>query len=307
MRIAITGAAGFVGSVLWARAQAAGHEVVGVDDLSRGLNPVYDLPGLFVKWDCRAGLPMEARQADVVVHFAAATGSLDRPIEELRDLNVAMTKAVYGTKRPDALFFWPTTSLALAVPESPYVQSKEEAFAWVREQENAVPLRFFNQTGAYGVFTERRKKEVHILPILAESIVTGKPFVINGWDYDTVDGTPSRDFTSVVDTADYILWMTEHQAKKAPDGAVWCGTGHAATVGQLILWAQMLFPRPIRVEEGPRRVFDTGMIRCSFAQAYQMYQALGRRTGWQDSVKQELSVLISLMEATHGVAARSAV
>jgi UDP-glucose 4-epimerase len=330
-RIVVTGAAGYVGSVFTCRAVELGHDVVAIDNLDRGLNEIWNVKGAqFVKHDCQGGfaeaLPgrvdgyeSKTFSVDAVVHFAAGTGSLDRPIKELRALNVEMTKRVYW----DALatgakvFCFPTTSLALGVPDSPYVQSKEEGFRWLKAQKDTgifkMPLRFFNVAGAYKGFTERRKNEVHLIPNMVECYRTGEPLVINGNDYDTIDGTPSRDFVNVLDVVECILYrmtnilaaggMTNILAAGdiktslntySSDGALWIGTGHTTTALQAVKIFEQ-FVGPLKYEYGPRRAFDTGALRCpDYANALRIGDLRQRRPpapSW-GSIRDEAEALL---------------
>jgi UDP-glucose 4-epimerase len=215
---------------------------------------------------------------DIVAHFAAGTGSLDRPIDELRELNVKMTMKILEDARKAGAqrFLWPTTSLALAVPDSPYVQSKEEAFQELRREQTAAPqdavmkiicCRFFNVAGAYKGLTERRRNEVHLVPIIADCFVQHRPLGIQGTDYDTIDGTPSRDFVNVVDVADYLLDMATGSTQpyvSERDGAIWLGTGRTTTVKQAVsVFEQHVgWSGALSTEALGRRPFDTGVICC---------------------------------------------
>lgn len=243
MRIVVTGSAGFIGSVLTVRAAEQGHEVLALDDLSRGLNylrPSWTLLPTDVeqriigfRHDCRGGFGelLSGLNApnydghgrnyfgdtpfsvDAVVHLAAGTGSLDRPYEELVGLNVEMTKRVWQDAKDlgAKVFAFPTTSLGTvpALAESPYVRSKEDAMQWLLAQRDGpmlIPLRFFNVAGAYRGRSEKRQQEVHLIPTVVECYRTGAPLTINGDDYpDTPDGTPGRDFIHVLDVVDTIL------------------------------------------------------------------------------------------------------
>lgn len=71
MKIAVTGAAGFIGSWVAEALASRGHDVLGVDDMSGGINPA---PGL-VRCDLRdrdaAGRVIAGFRPDVLVHLAA--------------------------------------------------------------------------------------------------------------------------------------------------------------------------------------------------------------------------------------------
>lgn len=320
--IAVTGAKGFVGSVFALRAVERGHRVLALDDESRGENPIESaIGGSYVKHDCARGfadaLDGYAEGVDVVAHFAAATGSLERPLEELRALNVEMTQHVYQ----DALrfgartFLWPTTSLAVAVPDSPYVISKEEALGKLRDVDRdhgiAVPLRFWNVLGAYKGMSELRKNEVHILPMMHRAATAGEPFVINGDDYETADGTPSRDFVHVLDVVEYLLDITELRATLAAtglavgelaehsltakpsllDGAIWLGRGVPTTVRQMVALYEQFTDTTLAMRIGPRRAFDCGAIPTDMTQADQFARWRRGLTPTWVAVKDELAVL----------------
>lgn len=320
LRFVITGAKGFIGSVFSIRALERGHAVVALDDESRGLNPIEKLIGSHYRvHDCMQGImpaceAADVETADVVAHFAAATGSLERPLDELRAFNVEMTQHVYA----DALslgakvFLWPTTSLAIGVPDSPYVQSKEEGLAKLKEVDAkaqiSVPLRFFNVAGAYRGLSELRKNEVHVLPAMLDAYRTGTPFVINGDDYGTSDGTPSRDFVNVVDVVDYLITIAEHKVttgqlppyaswnpapiRPARDGAIWLGKGHSTTVKQLIaLFEQTVGPVQTRV--GPRRAFDCEELRCDPDQIAQFEAVMDGLVPARVSIRDELEALLN--------------
>lgn len=305
MRFIVTGAKGFVGSIFSLRAIERGHDVLALDDESRGLNPIEERIGnAYQKHDCSEGLldPAVARgwdKTDVVVHLAAATGSLDRPIDDLRYWNVYMTKRVYeDALRLDARrFLWPTTSLALGVPDSPYVQSKEEALTWLKEVDEhtriSTPVRFFNLAGAYKGLSERRRNEVHMLPTMLRAFLERKPFIVNGSDYETIDGTPSRSYVHILDAVEYLLDICEGKVKPMPhgqtgiyqtdpvtgknvdppaDGAIWLGHGRPITVMQAIQIFEQ-FMGPLQYRLGERRAFDCGGLSCAVGQAMQFEAA----------------------------------
>jgi UDP-glucose 4-epimerase len=318
VRICVTGAAGYVGSVLTIRAAEQGHEVLALDDLSRGLNHPWlfgphshaapdGLPSrtceriIAMQHDCRGGF-VEAlrsdrtrdarglrhgdldRPIDAVVHLAAGTGSLDRPIEELRGLNVEMTKRVWQDAKDlgAKVFVFPTTSLALAVPDSPYVRSKEEAMTWLLAQTDGprkVGLRFFNVAGSYKGRTEKRKHEVHLIPAMVQHYQAGEPLVINGNDYpETEDGTPGRDFVNVLDVADAILVLLDephHGVAAQNDGAIWLGTHHLTSARQVVsIFEQWV--GPLETNIGPRRAFDCGALYCPPEAMRQFARLIGR-------------------------------
>lgn len=297
MRIVVSGVKGYIGSVVAKIATERGHEVIGLDNESRGLNDVGFLGGGYRKHDCMGGIgeaiidhsnaTQRFASVDAVIHLAAATGSLERPLEELRAFNVEMMQHVYqdAVRFGAKVFLWPTTSLALGVPDSPYVISKEEGLKRLqmidKEAQIAVPVRFFNVTGAYKGLTERRRNEVHLIPMMMDCYTQSKSFVVNGNDYnETADGTPSRDFTNVVDVAEYLIWLAEQKLADRrlwpcpSDGAVWVGTTQSTTVLQAIKFFER-FIGPLKYEFGPRRPYDCAALFVNRQQASRFAEARG--------------------------------
>ncbi len=275
MKILITGTRGFIGSVLTQRALDAGHQVIAVDNGDRGLNQVKKLQGglTLVKWDCRQGISdLLIDPCDGIVHLAAGTGSLSRPYEELVDLNITMTQTLYGNAclLNVPVFVYPMTSLSLDsnLKDSPYVKSKQDGMDWLLAQKGVtrvIPFMFCNQAGAYKGLTEYRKKEVHVAPVMLDCYLKKVPFVINGDDYDTIDGTPARDYVNVINTADFILNEIRRNLTDtlpAYTSPIFLGTGQIITTLQLTEYFKEVIG-PLLVEAGPRRAYDTGSIQCT--------------------------------------------
>jgi len=275
MRVLVTGTRGFIGSILTQRLIDKGHEVIAVDNFDRGLNRIKIQNNLILyRRDCREDISDLMEGVDAVVHLAAGTGSLSRPYEELVDLNVHMTETLYANACSAGvkLFAFPMTSLSLdsELKDAPYVKSKQDAMDWLLKQNNrtrVVPFMFFNQVGAYKSLTEYRKQEVHVGPTLLSCYLGKVPFVINGSDYDTVDGTPARDYTNVVDTVDFII-HTLGLNLTLPEGflpyaaPLQLGTGTCTTTMQLVEYFRDNIGGVLDVEFGPRRPFDTAYVKC---------------------------------------------
>ena len=335
LNIIVTGARGFIGSVFCRRATERGHRVLALDDESRGRNILSGHVFQYTQHDCSGGIAEVAPRVghglfgqhgvDAVVHLAAGTGSLDRPYAELVGLNVTMTQRVYA----DAValgakaFVFPTTSLGLAedLKDSPYVKSKDDAMQWLLAEDEpwgarpwprngtgpariAVPVRFFNVTGAYKGASEFRHKEVHIIPKLVDAYKADKPFVINGHDYQTPDGTPGRDFINVLDLVEYLLFLigtkiaNEGDLKgsgidPAPDGAIHCGTGFQTSALQAVALFNQHVGR-LKHVIGPRRAYDTGGLQIDGSQAVQYCRNLpgGLPTPFWVSLRDEASMLL---------------
>lgn len=294
--VLVTGAAGFVGSVMCTRLSELGYNVIAVDNLCRGLNyPVVSkLPNVrFVLRDL-----LEQDIADLltenyvtaVMHYAAATGDLTRPDSELNEINLGITQRIAENIHQHAgencTLTFPTTSLALKIPDSGYVKSKELAIKYLADdsplaKEQLLLYRFFNNAGGYGYVGELRQKEVHMLPRLFRALLQKEKFVINGDNYDTVDGTPARDYVHVQDSVDFMIHRMNRAALGhyfVDDNGLLCeiGRGEPWTVNEILdqLWQvrdrliipnfeERYFSLMRNIVIGPRRDFDCGTLQCT--------------------------------------------
>lgn len=96
MKIAITGATGFVGANLAERARNAGHEVIGT---KRGTSPVEHLAHLDIAWRAadlsdQDALTAAFTGAEIVMHAAAAVDAGTEVTAAMREVNVGGTQRV---------------------------------------------------------------------------------------------------------------------------------------------------------------------------------------------------------------------
>lgn len=235
MKCLVTGAAGFIGSHLSDALVTAGHEVVGLDDLSTGrldnLRAVQDASGFrLVQGSIRdAGLVDDlALGADWIFHLAAAVGSFvirDRTLESLRTnihgtenvieaadrhgavLMAASTSEIYGKndkiglrEDDDRLVGSPLRSRWSYAEAKAIDESLIDAYARERGL-RAVIIRFFNtvgprQTGRYGM----------VIPRFVRQALAGEPLTIFG------TGEQIRCFCHVADVVPAVLDLITTQA-----------------------------------------------------------------------------------------------
>jgi UDP-glucose 4-epimerase len=222
-RVLVTGGAGFIGSELVRQLADRGSVVRVVDNLVNGRRENLDgLPGdkaELVVADVRDAKSMATllRDVDVVFHLAClgVRHSIHSPVENhevnasatLGLLNLSRTSGVkrfvyvsssevYGTARTA-----PITEDHPTLPMTVYGASKlaGEAYArafWETYRYPTVVLRPFN---AYGPRCHHEGDSGEVIPKFMLRCLAGKPMVIFG------DGTQTRDFTFVGDTARGIL------------------------------------------------------------------------------------------------------
>ena len=227
MRVLVTGGAGYVGSVSVEALVAAGHDVLVLDDLSKGHRDA--LPGGVRLIQGSYGDPAVVGQllantpVDAVLHCAARSlvgESVSNPalyyrenvaggvafLEVLREAGVrrlvfSSTAAVYGT--PASV---PIREDAVLAPINPYGETKrtfEGALRWYAAAYGlrSVSLRYFNVAGASGRNGEVHAPETHLIPNVLAAAEGRTALTVFGIDYPTPDGTCIRDYLHVEDLA----------------------------------------------------------------------------------------------------------
>jgi len=242
MRVLVTGGAGYVGSVSVEALVAAGHDVVVLDDLSKGHREAVAPGARLVEGSyANAGLLgalLAETSVDAVLHCAARSlvgESVANPalyyrenvaggvalLEALREAGVrrlvfSSTAAVYGT--PASV---PIREDAVHAPINPYGETKrafEGALRWYAGAYGlrSVSLRYFNVAGASARNGEVHDPETHLIPNVLAAVEGRGEVTVFGTDYPTADGTCIRDYIHVEDLARAHLLALE---ATAPDDA----------------------------------------------------------------------------------------
>ena len=227
MRVLVTGGAGYVGSVSVEALVAAGHEVVVLDDLSKGHRDALPAGVRLVQGSygdpAVVGPLLAGSPVDAVLHCAARSlvgESVANPalyyrenvaggvafLEALRAGGVrrlvfSSTAAVYGT--PARI---PIREDAALAPINPYGETKrtfEGALRWYAAAYGlrSVSLRYFNVAGASGRNGEVHVPETHLIPNVLAAAEGRAELTVFGIDYPTPDGTCIRDYIHVEDLA----------------------------------------------------------------------------------------------------------
>ncbi|MBX3621819.1 MAG: UDP-glucose 4-epimerase GalE [Rhizobacter sp.] len=293
-RILLTGATGYIASHTWLALQAAGFEVVGVDNFANSspkvLERLQTLGGqapAFVQADVcdRAAMEQVFSQHafDAVVHFAAhkAVGeSTHKPLEYYRNnlgglINVAQVMQAHGVQRlvfsssatvygqPDRL---PITEDSPLQATSPYGTTKLLGEALLRETERCTPgwaiayLRYFNPVGAHEsgeIGEDPRGTPNNLMPYVTQVAVGKRPSLqVFGGDYDTPDGTGVRDYIHVMDLADGHVAALRHLIERSTSLTVNLGTGRGYSVLEVIKAFEAASGRPVPYQIVARRPGD---------------------------------------------------
>jgi len=291
MRVAVTGGAGYIGSVVTEVLESDGHQVLVIDNLSKGHRDA--VAGAFAKIDLRDRTAVAAALgefgADAVVHMAASSlvgESVGDPapyydnnlaaglslLDAMRDAGVSRlvfssTAAVYGDPERQ-----PIDEMDATRPTNPYGETKlafERALRWYAGAYglSSTSLRYFNAAGATAAHGEAHDPETHLIP-LALNVADGRlPFVtIFGTDYATPDGTCIRDYVHVEDLARaHVLAMnalTERGLCRTYN--LGCG-GRGYSVREVIDAAARVTGCEIPVRVADRRAGDPAVLIASSA------------------------------------------
>lgn len=250
--IGVTGASGFIGGSICIELKKRGYKVLALDRVKRKyLLPYYDS---FYHTDfeniANYGISSPWYDCSTIIHCAGdimvnesikhpsrfflnnvskTIGLLDWCSSNNKHFMFSSTASVYNTKSS------PLVEEDPKGPISPYSKSKWMVEEMVQAYEKAYNLkstifRFFNACGAVEGKHGQPPGAEHIFPKIYESKKHSTPFVLNGEDYNTPDGTCVRDYIHVSDIADAHIKAIE----KSCYGVYNLGSGHGYSNRQII-------------------------------------------------------------------------
>ena len=306
MRVLVTGGAGYIGSHTCVELLNAGHEVFVIDNLCNGYEAALERVRLitncelqFMNADIRDSNALDkifnTFNPDSVIHFAglkAVGESVAEPVKYY-DVNVgssisllkAMSKAecnnivfsssatVYG--KPEYL---PYDEKHPTNPVNPYGHTKLmieyiiNDWTNVDEKRRGTILRYFNPVGAHEsgqIGEEPIGVPNNLMPYIAQ-VADGRREYLNifGNDYDTLDGTGSRDYIHVVDLAlAHIAALNQKKLNKFEILNI--GGGKGTTVFELLKIFEEISGKPIKFKYLPRRDGDLAAFWANSSKAFE--------------------------------------
>ncbi|MCH4188156.1 MAG: UDP-glucose 4-epimerase GalE [Megasphaera sp.] len=289
MKILVTGGAGYIGSHTVKELCRQGHEVIVLDNLSRGHRGAVPSEVRLIVEDIHhrdaVRTILEDEHIEGVLHFAAHSQvgeSMSDPamyydnnvvgsynlLEAVRQAGVkylvfSSTAAVYGEPAHT-----PITEDMPYAPTNVYGQTKLMIERMLAQYSRAyglryVALRYFNAAGAAadGTIGEDHSPETHLIPLILEAALGQRQSIkIFGTDYATTDGTCIRDYVHVSDLADAHCRALDYLAKGGDSQYFNLGSQHGFSVRDMIETTKKVTGRAFTVEEAPRRSGDPAIL-----------------------------------------------
>lgn len=228
MEILVTGAAGYIGSIITEELVNAGENVIALDNLQQGHTEAINPSATFVRGDLAdtelLNTLFESHKITMVIHMAAEAlvgESMYNPEKYFRTnvvyainflncmLHHGVDKIVFSSSAatygiPAGI---PITEDFPQIPINPYGETKlifEKILFWYAKIYNLkyIILRYFNAAGASKKYGEDHSPETHLIPNILNVAMGQSNFInIYGTDYPTKDGSCIRDYVHVIDIA----------------------------------------------------------------------------------------------------------
>ena len=303
MFVLVTGGAGYIGSHTVRKLIEKNHEVVVLDNLSRGHIESVPKNVHFEKTDLldydSLVKAVNKYPIDAVIHFAAFAyvgESVENP-EMYYSNNVQgsfnLINAV-NNKKINKFVFSSTCSIygnpinvpisenEPSAPINPYAKTKLTIEHILNDYKDAynlnyVALRYFNAAGDSddGEIGESHDPEPHLIPLVLFAALGKRDSIkIYGDDYPTKDGTCIRDYIHVYDLADAHIRALEYLDNKVESTIINLGTGDGYSVKEIIDEAKKVTGIYIKSEITGRRAGDPAVLIADNRKAKEIL-------GWQ--------------------------
>ena len=284
--ILVTGGAGYIGSHLVNLLIDKDYNVTVIDNLITGHKRLVNKKAKFYNYDIAdkkiINVILKKNKFDFVIHLAGlirVDESIKKP-KKYNDYNYVKSKiflnncinhnikkiifsstaTVYGNSKKK--IFSENNRLN---PINPYSKSKLKFENYIINQSKKknikyIILRYFNVAGAdqklrSGLIS---KYPTHLIKIVSEVAVgKRKKIIINGNDYNTIDGTTIRDYIHVSDLAEMHILALKYLIKKNQSNIFNCGYGKGYSVKEIINNYNTIIKKKIFYTIGPRRFGDS--------------------------------------------------
>jgi len=303
MKILVTGAAGYIGSVATYMLLQKGHEVVVFDNFTTGheaalkkFEEEYKSRFKYYEVDLKdkkklAEVLKNEKGIDAVLHYAAScmvNESMENPakyfennvygslnlIESIANAGInklvfSSTCAVYGETQ-----YTPVDEAHPTNPANPYGASKkmvEDIIAWYGKLKglNYVILRYFNVCGASddGEVGDSKNPSVLLIQNAVRGALGIEPFFLTCPKVDTPDGTPIRDYINVVDLNGAHIKALEYLGSGGKSDIFNLGTGTGNSVLEIIEEVEKITGKKIERKKAEPRQGEYAKIYADISKA----------------------------------------
>lgn len=293
--VLVTGAAGYIGSHTVNQLLYAGHNVVGIDNLSNGYrnslprdqqfetNPSFYFYHMDIRDKINLKMLFKKHQIFCVIHLAAkaiveesfqeqkayyennvnGTKVLLEVCKEfqVKNLIFSSSSTVYGNSNGTINL----SESATVCPINPYGHTKLLCEQLIREFSpwiGSIIFRLFNVAGASVdlVNGPRGHGSGRIFYNLSQAAIQNSDFTINGNNYSTYDGTCVRDYIHVVDVASILTEAVKSLLSRSvtlnQSLLLNCGYGYGYSIKEIVEKFKTHTESDIQIKWGPRRLGD---------------------------------------------------
>ena len=287
MNILVTGAAGYIGSIVTEEIIREGNSVIALDNLKQGHREAVSPEATFIQADLADSEKLDELfrryQIDVVIHLAAesiTTHSMTDPRKFF------LNNVIYGINLLDTMlkhnvfkFIFSSTAAVYGEPEkvpieennpkkpvNSYGESKlmfERILHWYGHAYGLqfIALRYFNAAGASERFGEDHNPETHLIPnVLKVALGQQKKVPLFGTDYPTKDKSCIRDYIHVRDIARAHVLPLKYPEKNRSNRAYNLGNSKGYSVLEVIETARRVTGTEIPVTIHPGRPGDPAVL-----------------------------------------------
>ena len=299
LNILLTGGAGYIGSHIAHLLIDKGHSVVIIDNLITGNKRLIPKKAKLHVCDIadkiKVSKIIKKQKFDLVMHFAGlirVDESIKKPKKyitynfrkskiffkicfqnNLSKLIFSSTASIYGNVKSKAL------ESDKKKPINPYALSKLKTENFIIQQSNIKPisyiiLRYFNVAGAdrklrTGLIS---KYSTHLIKNACEVAVGKKDkLIINGDNYDTIDGTTVRDYIHVSDLAEIHYLCAKSLIKNNKSNIFNCGYGKGVSVKEVVNTLNNILTNKIVIKVGKKRTGDSKKVVANTNKLYKYF------------------------------------
>jgi UDP-glucose 4-epimerase len=247
MKLLITGVAGFIGSKIAARALEQGHEVYGVDDLSKGYESNIPAGVHFIKLDLsdKSRFHELPRGVDAIMHLAGQSSgeiSFDDPVADLEKNTVSTLNLIeYGIATQAKRIVYassmsvyggvadadkPVTETTPCAPLSCYGVGKMASEKYLEIFKDKLPYTAFRMFSVYGPGQDLTNLRQGMVSIFLQYALEQGQVPVKG------SLKRFRDFVYIDDVVD--AWLGAIQNDRAANQVFNLGTGVKTTLESLL-------------------------------------------------------------------------